>query len=433
MPNSVVVEDLTVWYKGLREPVLRNISFRVEQGEILLVYGRSGSGKTTLLRVLAGVVGKTVNGEFKGKISIFGYNPYSLSSKDMVKLVAYIPQEPWYAILAPNVWGELTLNQLLVNSYDREKVLRVAEKYSLRNLLYRLTYTLSAGETQRTVIASNILRDTRLFLLDEPTSYLDREHKLRLISYIEELTSRGKTIIVVDHDVDLWSNIADKLLVLDNGVQRYFGLMDKNMVYHVEYPTRGPGIASSDVVLEARGLWYRYPGSKSYVLEGVDLSVGRGEILWVKGPNGSGKTTLLKLLSGVLKPSKGVVSRRGKVIYVSENPLLYFSEPTISEEVGDEELLDLVGLRGLVDRKLVRTSSGERRRAAIASAIARGYDILCLDEPTAGLDPYSKKSVLEAIVRVVEEREVSVIVASHDAVFDRIADKTLELTRRRNG
>ncbi len=422
--NSVTVDVEKAWY-GNDRIVLKNISFRLGRGELLLVYGRSGSGKTTLLRIIAGVLGVSVDGGFKGYVSVFGSNPYSLSPRRILELIAYIPQEPWYAITAPTVYGELLVNRLLVRE-DLELVPSIARAYGLSHLLDRLTYTLSAGEVQRTVIASNSVRDPILFLLDEPSNYIDHNGRKSLVSIAEELLSEGKTIIVVDHNVNLWWSLASKLLVIDDGIQAYFGEPDYSYIDKIPYEYK-PRVKNGNVLLVASNLWYRYPGSNKFVLQNVNLELREGEVLWVKGPNGAGKTTLLKILSGVLKPTKGFVKRLSRVVYVPENPLLYFSEPVISEEVRDESLLDLVGLHGMGSRRLVDTSSGERRRAAIASAIARGYRVICLDEPTAGLDPYSKALVFKAITSTALRKRVGFIIASHDEDLDTIADRVLEL------
>jgi len=435
---AVEVKNLTVWYHDQNEPVLRNISFRLARGEVLLVYGRSGSGKTTLLRAITGTIGKIINGRVNGKIRLYGLDPYNTSPRTLLRLIGYVPQEPWYSIIAPTSWGELILNQLLIEEYDEDLISEVLEHYSLHNLRNRLTYTLSAGETQRLIIASSIVRKAKILLLDEPTSFLDEEHRYRLVSYIRKIINNDVTVIVVDHNIKLWTNIVDKILVLDGGLMKYFGKPDdlegeysfNAHNAHLGSIGRLPG-PDKELVLDARNIWYRYPGSYEYVLRGIDLQVRRGEFLWIKGPNGSGKTTLLKILSGILRPSRGIVYKHSKVIYIPENPLLYFSEPTIADEVGfsrkAEQLLELVGLSKLTHRKLRFTSSGERRRAAIASAIARGYSVICLDEPTAGLDPYSKKNVIEALIHVVDEEKTTIIVASHDYVFKEIATSVVEL------
>ena len=422
--DNIIVSIEKAWYTN-DMVALKNISFKLSRGELLLVYGRSGSGKTTLLRIIAGVLGVSIDGGFKGHISIFGLNPYNLSSRRILELIAYIPQEPWYAITAPTVYGELVVNRLMVKE-DLKLIPKIVKAYGLSHILNKLTYTLSAGEVQKTVIASNTVRNPTLILLDEPSNYIDYNSRVSLVSFAEELLSEGKTIIVVDHNTNLWWNLASKLLVIDKGTQVYFGEPDYSYIDEISFE-RKPRIEDTDNLLVASNLWYRYPGTSRFVLQDISLELREGEVLWIKGPNGSGKTTLLKILSGVLKPTKGFVKRLGKTVYVPENPLLYFSEPTISEEVRDESLLSLVGLRGMGSRRLVDTSSGERRRAAIASAIARGYRIICLDEPTAGLDPYSKALVFKAITTTALRKRVGFIIAGHDEDLHFIADHVLEL------
>ncbi len=429
------VKGLSAGYGA--KPILENISFSLKEGDILLVHGVSGSGKTTLLRVLAGVMGRYVNGWYKGIVKINDRNLYELDSRTIIELIAYIAQEPWYGILSPTVEGEVIVNQLLVEKYNRKKINSILKRFGLRDLEKRLTYTLSAGETQRLLLASNTIRKTKIYLFDEPSSYLDEEARKILVEEAIRLVEDGAIIVVVDHYIDLWWDYLSKILVLEKGRQLYFGDPDLQVIRSVmETGLKKPERSSTDVLVSLSSIYYKYPGTRFYVIRDLSFDVKRSSITWVKGPNGTGKTTLLKIIAGLLKPSKGVVKRKGRAIYIPENPLLFFSEPTVREEVYAgainrelvDELVDVFNLRPLLDRKLKHTSSGERRRVAIVSALTRGYDIICIDEPTAGLDLENRLKILETLVRVAEEG-YTVIVAGHDPLMNRIANNVVEMVR----
>ncbi len=431
--ETVEVKELSAGY-GV-EPVLENISFSLKEGDLLLVHGVSGSGKTTLLRVLAGVMGRYISGWYKGIVKVYGRSLYEFNPRVIIGLIAYIAQEPWYGILSPTVEGEVIVNQLLVGRYDRGKINGILKRFGLRGLEKRLTYTLSAGETQRLLLASNTIRNTKIYLFDEPSSYLDEEARRILVEEAVKLVENKATIIVVDHYVDLWWDYLSKILVLRKGRQVYFGDPDPSVIKRVvKTDLRKPRQPSRDVLVRLSNVYYKYPATRSYVIRNTSFSVRKSSVTWIKGPNGVGKTTLLKIIAGLLKPSKGIVERRGRAIYIPENPLLFFSEPTVREELYAgtinrglvDELVDEFNLRPLLDRKLRYTSSGERRRVAIVSALTRGYDVICVDEPTAGLDLENRLKVLETLVRVAEEG-YTVVVAGHDPLLDRIANYVIEM------
>ncbi len=433
--KSIEVREVSAGYGD--EPVLREVSFSLREGDLLLIHGTSGSGKTTLLRVLAGIMGRYVNGWFRGAVRIHGENPYELDPRTLIELIAYIAQEPWYGILSPTVEGEIIVNQLLVGSYNHEKIDRVLRRYGLKGLEKRLTYTLSAGETQRLLLASNTIRNAKLYLFDEPSSYLDEEARKVLVEEAIRLVENGMTIIVVDHYTELWWHHLSKILVLEKGRQVYFGDPDPHAVKrNMSVNLRKPDQSGTDTVVELSHVYYKYPGTHSYVIKDLSLSAGKSSIIWVKGPNGAGKTTLLKIIAGLIKPSKGIIRRKGRIIYIPENPLLFFSEPTIREELYtntvNRDLVDILieefELEPILDRKLKYTSSGERRRVAIVSALTHGYNIICVDEPTAGLDLENRLKVLETLVRVAEEGN-TIIVAGHDPLLDRIANNTVEMVK----
>jgi energy-coupling factor transport system ATP-binding protein len=195
------------------------------------------------------------------------------------------------------------------------------------------------------------------------------------------------------------------------------------------------------VGLTARGLGYTYgKGTRFAVdaLRGVDLHVGRGDLLVVAGTTGSGKSTLLRLLAGLLAPTAGEVRAdgdppharyaRGRVAIVFQNPETQFFAETVHDDVafGPRNLgvsdpseaarlaLETVGLDPAIfaDRSPFALSGGEARRAAIAGALAMRCPYLLLDEPTAGLDAAGRRAVLAAVA--AERRRAGIVVVTHD-------------------
>ncbi len=418
MSNDVVIEELSVAYEGGRE-VLSKLTALFESGKATLITGPSGSGKTTLLRVISTVIPYVIKAKVSGTLKP---DPTYLR-----KYIYYVPQEPWYSIVTPYVWSEvMSFSKLKLSMSDIKELLR---KYGLHDLLSRPTYTLSSGELQRLSIASAEVSGRSIFLLDEPTSHLDKINALKVVNVVKGILKEIKaTVIIIDHDVSKWESVVDKVYFLSNGRLEPLRLnSDPYKVWRRKIKELGRGSPGSDVVCRVNVRRFKYPGMSKYVLSNVSFSVRRGEVLLIRGPSGSGKTTLLKLIASRRSGSSYEVSVNGKVLYIPDNPLLYFSEPTPIEEVrGRYEVLKLFGVDCVAKSPIMRLSTGERRRVAIASALVRGADLILLDEPTVGLDPRSKYFVLESIVKA-RSRGTSFVIASHDDDILSICDEVITL------
>lgn len=193
--------------------------------------------------------------------------------------------------------------------------------------------------------------------------------------------------------------------------------------------------------IAASGLWYRYPDGRLAV-EDVSFTLGEGESLGIIGPNGAGKTTLLLLLAGLFPPERGEVlvlgrkfegkndvelrRRLGFVFQETEDQLfsptvfddvafgpLHFGMPLTEVRGRVEGALSQVGLSGYEARVPHHLSSGERRRAALATVLSYGADILVLDEPSSDLDPRGRRE----LVRLLRATHQARLVASHDFEF----------------
>ncbi len=198
-----------------------------------------------------------------------------------------------------------------------------------------------------------------------------------------------------------------------------------------------------DVILSATGLGYAYPGGEA-ALDGLDLAVRRGRTLAILGPNGAGKTTLLLHLNGTLKPRSGTVSLEGVPCGYSRRELspwrrrvgLVLQEPddqlfaaTVFEDVSFgplnlglteteararvEEALDALRIADLAERPTHMLSFGQKKRAAIAGAVAMRPEILLLDEPTAGLDHRGAVHLLAALERL-KAAGTTLVITTHD-------------------
>lgn len=397
--------------------IIRNASIDLGEGQVKVVTGPSGSGKTTLLRVIAGIIPNIIEGEVLGVI-----NPDFNMRKN---IIAYVPQEPWFSVATPYVWSEVTSFTNIRSPTKLEKLLKT---YGLGNLSSRTTYTLSAGELQRLSILCSIETGKDIILLDEPLSHIDASNVEKVRQTIKLLKSEGYSIIAIDHNIEAWLGIADEFYILEEG---YLKKIDPdsviNAINKLAEQLTPPLTKLNELVCSIENIKFRYPGSRKLVLNDLFLTVKKGEIVHVKGPSGCGKSTLLRLVAGMFKPTKGEIKRYGRIQYVPDNPLLYFTQPTPLKELNyNIELLKKYGLAHVANTPIKLLSVGERRRLSIISSLMKQADLILIDEPTVGLDPLNKSLVLRTIVNAAESG-TSFIIASHDPWVSRIANNVLDL------
>lgn len=418
----IEVRNVSVWINS--HHILKEVSFDVDDGNVVLLVGPSGSGKSTLLKTLSGVIPSVVKGVVKG----FSNPPLEVLKKKAM----YVHQEPWFFVSTPYVWSEVT-GYTPIRSLESLK--EFLEEFRLSQHVFRTTYTLSAGEIQRLAFVIAVNSGKEVILLDEPTSYLDRRNSETLVKFVSEVSrDYGKTFIVVDHDLTLWSEHASKVLYLSEG--RLTETSKNPFDEVIDYMTRrlSPPEPRSSECVRIHVDSFKFPDSKEPLLTDVSFDVCRGEVVVVKGSSGSGKTTLLKLIaSGCLRNNEkmiSIVGGRCKAVLVPDNPLLYLSSPTPADEVGVSGLkyLEYLGISSKAGTPIMRLSSGERRRLAIASALSGGYEYVLMDEPTAGLDPLNKLYVIEAIIKAAD-LGVGFVIASHDPFVEKIANKVVCIER----
>jgi len=411
---------------------LRDVKFSVSEGEILLVTGRSGSGKTTLVRAVMGTI-RVVGGYLNGEVYLCNQSIWGIKSEDIYNCVVYIPQEPWYAILGYTVYTEICHVLALKGYICSEAEFNIS---GISHLADRLTYTLSAGETQRVLWAEVLLKKSRVLILDEPLVYLDKNAKMNVKSIIERALKEDVAVLLVDHNPVFWENFEPQLLHLRDGKVTYYGKWSHSIIeqFATNIPLQHEIRTNRGIYAELKNVWFKYPGG-NYVLRNVNMTIEKGVLTAITGPNGSGKTTLLKLASGILKPSRGVITRRGSAIYIPENPLLYFTKPTPREELllasrSDEfralDIAEYFSIKSVLDQPLAKLSSGERKRVALASAYLSGFDAYFVDEPTGGLDYESAMVVLSGL-RELAERGKAVVIATHDERAVKSSDLLVEL------
>lgn len=467
--------------------VLHDVSLSMSDGNRLGVVGESGSGKTSLALALLGHFrpGLIHTG---GTIRVADRDVLSASPREMREyrstVVSYLGQDP-VAALTPNMRVGDQVKELLRDDRSSEAVRARLESVGLpgdREFLHRYPHELSGGQAQRVAIARALAPDPSLLILDEPTSALDLVTRRAIMSEIERQVDRlGISLIMISHDLGLVARVANRLLVLRDGIVVEQGEATATLTKpHHSYTrellaasdgraqgaiTNGAAQSAGNPALTARSLVASYGRGKrrNQVIHGVDMDIEPGECLAMIGMSGAGKSTIARCILGLHQPDSGTVSvvgsqvapkvqdrsvpERRSIQFVPQDPRgslnprrrvddtlrhAVRSLRGLSRSEADAEvraLMEWVRLSTpLLSRFPGELSGGERQRVAIARALAAEPQVLVCDEVTSALDVSVEASILDLIDELRRERGLSVLLIAHDMrVVRRIADRVIVL------
>jgi len=411
MAKIIKINNLSVRYFGSSNPVLRNISLEIEEGEFVLLVGRTGSGKSTLLNVINGVIPNIISASVRGSISVADRDPRKTPVHEMATIVGTVYQVPESQIFSLIVDDDVAFG-LENRAVDPSEIRRrVVESLSLVNLVHKMrhpTFLLSGGEKQRLVIAGVLAVKPRILVLDEPTSMLDSLGAESIFGLVKKLHEEGLTIIMSEHRVERVIGMVDRVIGLKDGtiyiddephravakelpklgieepqVTTLYRMINKNAEYYpisvdefmelgvanrIDVVDKVDDGVGEDAIL-VNNVHFTYPGGVQEVLKGVNLVIKDGEVVSVIGPNGSGKSTLMYLLAGIYKPSSGSIKilgydstrlvgkERTRLIgYVFQDPDQMLLSSTVKGEL--EFTLKLAGIRGREAEERVKRISG---------------------------------------------------------------------------
>ena len=216
------LEDVSYKYPLEDREILKNINLDIKKGEFWAVIGKNGSGKTTLCNVLRRFVPDFYKGELKGKITLESKELKDYSAKEIVQKVGFVFQNPFTQIsgVKETVFEEIAFgleNLALDAEYIRKRVEETLKLLHIEELRDKNPYELSGGQGQKVALASIIAMDPEIMVIDEPTSQLDPKGTEEIFEIIDILKKEGKTIILVEHKLELIAEYAEKVMVLDEG------------------------------------------------------------------------------------------------------------------------------------------------------------------------------------------------------------------------
>ena len=216
------LEDISYKYPLTEENILKNITIGIEKGEFWAVIGKNGSGKTTLCNVLRRFSPDFYKGELTGRIILENKELKDYTVKEIVQKIGFVFQNPFTQIsgVKETVFEEIAFgleNLGLEANYIKNKVEETLELLHIKELRHKNPYELSGGQGQKVALASIIAMEPEILIIDEPTSQLDPQGTEEIFKIINMLAEKGKTIILVEHKIELIGEYAEKVIVLDEG------------------------------------------------------------------------------------------------------------------------------------------------------------------------------------------------------------------------
>jgi peptide/nickel transport system ATP-binding protein len=488
------IKNLTVSILGGgdRPHAIEDISFSVGANEIVCVVGESGSGKSVTAQAVMRLLAKGQLEITGGSVKLEGDELTTKSPSEMRDIrgmrVSMVFQEPMTALnpverIGDQIGEVLEIHTNLDANARRQKVLDIMRLVSLpdvEQMIDSYPHQLSGGQRQRVMIAAALVLDPALLIADEPTTALDVTTQAQTLKLIKDLQGRRNTgVLFITHDFGVVSEIADRVVVMQNGriveqgpreevlrnPQQPYTKMLIAAVPSLTPPPRTP--IKGPITLSTVGLsktyggggWLR-AGRVVKAAQDVSIDIRRGETLGIVGESGSGKSTVARCIARLIDPSGGKIAiegtdiaamresqfrpyrRRVQVVFqdpyrslnprrkvgqsITEGPINFGTAPAEAEQRA-RTLMSTVGLSpDALDRYPHQFSGGQRQRIAIARALAMEPILLIGDEPVSALDVSVQAQVLRLLDDVRRKFDLAVLFITHDLrvaaqICDRIA------------
>ena len=482
------IDALDIRIAGRR--VVENISLRIEAGETHGLVGESGSGKSaTALAILQLLPAAACTA---GVIRFAGQTLTSMTDADLIPLrgrdIGMIFQEPMTALNPLMSIGDQVAESILAHtcagrSQARGMARAVLERVGLRAPQIspdRYPHELSGGQRQRAAIAMAIVLSPKLLIADEPTTALDLVTQSEILDLLKRMIREdGSALLLISHDLGVVARMTDRVAVLHEGrlveqgptravlggsTQAY----TRSLIAASRLGTlRAAAIrASAEPLLDVCDVVCEYAGIRA--VDGVNLSVMRGESVGIVGESGSGKSTLLRSILGVRAIQSGQIQLDGESIALARGSRLrrlrrmiqcVFQDPAGSfdprwpvarliaeplhlldapltpreQRLKIHALLERVGLRAAdAERRPHEFSGGQRQRIAIARALIVEPALIALDEAVSALDVTTRAQILALLAELSGSMGLGVVFVSHDlAVVRAITERVFVMERGR--
>lgn len=476
MTPIIELKQVSFYYPEGVTPALTQVDLAVPAGGFVLVCGPSGSGKSTLLKHMKS--SQIPFGKGTGELLFKGKDLETMELGESARSIGFVGQNPDNQIVTDTVWHELAfgLENLGVPVEEiRKRTAETAQYFGMTEWFRQPVEALSGGQKQMLNLASVMVMQPEVLILDEPTAQMDPIGARRFFHTLKGLQQEiGTTIILSEQRLEEVMPLAQDLVYMEKGqieaqgpVQEslkiladYEKIKNKPLAMETSFPVAlrvymksrereeetvpvsvgqgrqwlsGKRVVTSEHkeayeetenVITVQGVDFSYEKGKK-VLEHLDWQVKKGSIYGLLGGNGAGKTTLMKLICGILKPRRGKIKTGGTVRYLVQNPLSIFTEITAEDELAVccgrdpkavEEMLEKMELTEFREQNPLDLSGGQQQRLALGKVLLTKPEILLLDEPTKGMDGGFKVK-FGAMLGELKKHGITTVLVSHDMEF----------------
>ncbi len=423
-------------------------------GKVTGIIGKNGIGKSTALKIMSNLLKPNLGiwdnpPEFKEVINYFKGSETQKFLQKLQKGEINLSYKPQQVDLIPKQFSG-TVNELLSKLDKNNKLKEYSEKLQLINFLDSDVAHLSGGELQKVAIAASILKDSNIYLFDEPSSYLDIKQRVNISHFISSFANEDTSVIVIEHDLIILDYMTDLVNIMyghegafgivstvkstREGVNAYLEgfLKEENIRFRshsIKFDNSQSKMEKSKVKLIS---WKDIEKSLgNFSLKSEEGFLYKNEVVGILGENGIGKTSFIKILAGVLEKDKGEIDGEIKVSYKaqyleSDSDILVadFLKEAINNY--NNQLINPLDLEKLYTQKLSDLSGGQLQRVAVAHCLSQDAELFLLDEPSAYLDVEQRLLISKVIRNVAEERDVAILVVDHDLMFlDNLSDRLI--------
>jgi ribose transport system ATP-binding protein len=455
MPKVLTMNGITKSFFGL--PVLRDINFDLERGEVHVLLGENGAGKSTLMKILSGAYKAdsgsiTLNGEEQ---DLSSYDPKTAEDRGVVTIYQNFHLIPHLSVAENLAMPLFTRGQGLLNwKHIYSHARQVLEKIEYDIDLRARVRDLPVSQKQMLEIAIALSKNAQVLIMDEPTAALSGKETEILFKAISDIKARDIGIIYISHKLEEVKRVGDRITVLRDGSKIATLSSREAVLDDIVRLMIGKELSTSDQshsrssagdILSVQGL------ESAYLSSPASFSVRKGEILGITGLVGSGKTELARALFGIDKLSQGAITLNGRqveidspaaavslgigylpedrdadglclnlgvkdnisMVFLSKLKDFFFS--VIAEKRTVSRIVDSVNIKAAgLDQQVKYLSGGNKQKVVFGKWLCAGCKLLILDEPTIGIDVGARSEIYNLIREFVSEEGKAVVFISSD-------------------
>ena len=436
-------------------------------GKVVGMVGKNGVGKTTALNILSGNLKPNLGSydddvSWEDVLSHFQGTELITHFKKIINKELSISIKPQAVYKLKDYWKSdgLSLLQSISNNDFTDDII---VDLNLTECIKKPVKDLSGGELQRLSIAAATVKDADIYFFDEPSSYNDVFQRLAVSNTIRKLSDKGKSVILIEHDITFLDYLSDYIHILygeagaygivssssstrtgiNNLIDGY--LPTENIKFRdakIEFNVYSP----SELNSETPSIIKYEDFTKTYDNFSLNVSGGEileGQVLGIIGGNALGKTTFMKILSGIEKSDQNNVENKIKISYkpqyldsnYSDNVrnLFYTQGSQIDDETFNNEIIRPLSINKILEKNVNTLSGGELQKVAIAICLMKDADIYALDEPSAFIDVEDRMVLARSVQKFIKSNNKSAIIIDHDIQLIDILSDSLMLFDGNNG